>query len=327
MTNTLLKDLSEQVRTRSYEPEPGKIYELIIIGGGPAGMTAAVYAARKHLAILLISLDFGGQVLWTSQIENYMGYQYINGRELAEKFAEQVKSFPIAIRVPDEVIGIEKQDQTFIVYTKYEGKYHARSLIIASGKRPRTLDIPGEKELTGRGVSYCAVCDAPLYRGKDVAVIGGANSAVLAAIDLNKIAKTVYLVVRSKIKADPILIDRLKNAERVQPLIGYLPIAISGKDKVESLKIKNTNTDTEQELSVNGVFIEAGLIPNVGFLREMVKLNERNEIIVNCNCETSEKGIFACGDVSSVSDKQIIIACGEGAKAALAAHRFLMTQK
>jgi len=300
---------------------------VIIIGGGPAGMTACVYLARKKLSVLVISMDFGGQVLWTSTIENYMGYPNIVGQELARKFTEQVNSFPVAVRMPDEVIDVEPENDNFTVITKYEGKYYGKSLIIATGKKPRTLNLPNERELTGRGVSYCATCDAPLYSGKDVAIIGGANSAVWAAIDLSKIANKVYLIIRSTIKADPILIDRLDSLHNVEQYHQFIPVQIIGKDKVESLVIKNTKIEEEKILLVSGVFVEAGLIPNSGFLRGLLKTNERNEIIVNCNCETSEKGIFACGDVTTIIDKQIIIACGEGAKASLSAHRYLIEKE
>jgi alkyl hydroperoxide reductase subunit F len=327
MIDIKLSDLPKEVKKLSFEPDPNKIYDVIVIGGGPAGMTACVYLARKKLSVLVISLDFGGQVLWTSTIENYMGYQYIVGQELAQKFTEQVNSFPIAVQMPDEVIDVEPENGHFVVLTKYEGKYFGKSLIIATGKRPRTLNIPNEKELTGRGVSYCATCDAPLYLGKDTAVIGGANSAIWAAIDLNKIANKVYLIIRSKIKADPILIERINEIEKVEQYIGYIPVKINGKDRVESLVIKYTKTGEETILLVHGVFIEAGLIPNVGFLRGLLKTNDRNEIIVNCNCETSEKGVFACGDVSNIIDKQIIIACGEGAKAALSAYRYVIEEQ
>lgn len=327
MLDIQLSDLSKEVKKMSLEPEQDKTYDVIVIGAGPAGMTACVYLARKKLSVLVISNDFGGQVLWTSAIENYMGYQYILGRDLATKFTEQVNSFPIAVRVPDEVIAVERENGLFLVQTRYEGRYRAQALVITSGKRPRMLDIPGEKELVGRGVSYCATCDTPLYVNKITAVIGGANSAVLAALDLHKVAQEVHLIVRSKIKADNILVDRLQTASNVKVYLGYIPVAIKGSERVEGLLIRNLASGEEKLITVDGVFIEAGLIPNSGFLRDMVKTNERNEIIVNCNCETSEKGIFAAGDVSSVSDKQIIIACGEGAKAALSAYRYLMTNK
>ncbi len=327
MIDIKLSDLPKEVQKQSLEPDENKIYDVIIIGGGPAGMTACVYAARKNLSVLLISVDIGGQVLMTSGIQNYMGYQYIMGRELMQKFSEQVNSFPVAIRMPDEVFAIGWEDHVFSVITKFDATYQGKTLIIASGKRPKTLDIPGEKELTGRGVSYCATCDAPLFRNKTTAVIGGGNSAIWAVLDLSKIASKVYLIVRSKLRAEPIYLDKLDKVTNVEKLIGYLPLEIKGENKVSSIVVKNIAKNEVFELVVDGVFVEAGLIPNVGFLRELVKINERGEIIINCNCETSEKGIFACGDVTNVFDKQIIIASGEGAKAALSAYRYLMSRR
>lgn len=327
MIDINLADFPKEITKRSLEADPKIIYDVIVIGGGPAGMTACVYAARKNLSVLLISMDIGGQVLMTSEIHNYMGYQYIQGRELMQKFSEQMKSFPVTIRMPDEVIAIGEEDKIFSVLTKFDATYQGKTLIIASGKRPKTLDIPGEKELTGRGVSYCATCDAPLYKNKEVAVVGGGNSAVWAALDLNKLANKVYLIVRSVLRAEPIYVDKLKKAERVEIIENYIPTEIKGKDKVESISLKNTISGEQKEITLHGVFIEAGLIPNVGFLREFVKINEKNEIVVNCNCETSESGIFACGDVTNVFDKQIIIASGEGAKAALSAYRYLMSTR
>jgi alkyl hydroperoxide reductase subunit F len=327
MIDIKLSDLPKEVKKRSLEPEENKIYDVIVIGGGPSGMTACVYAARKNLSVLLISVDLGGQVLMTSEIHNYMGYQYIMGRELMQKFAEQVNSFPVAIRMPDEVLAIGWEDHIFGVITKFEATYKSKTLIIASGKRAKTLDVPGEKELTGRGVSYCATCDAPLFLNKITAVVGGGNSAVWAALDLVKVSSKVYLIVRSKFRAEPVYINKITQAKNVEILLGYAPIIIKGKDRVESITIKNYINREEKELMVNGVFVEVGLIPNVGFLRESVKTNESGEIIVNCNCETSEHGIFACGDVTNVFDKQIIIASGEGAKAALSTYRYLMSKK
>jgi alkyl hydroperoxide reductase subunit F len=326
MIDINLSDLPKEVKKRSLEPDENKIYDVIVIGGGPAGMTAAVYAARKNLSVLLISLDIGGQVLMTSGIHNYMGYQYIMGRELMQKFSEQVNSFPVAIRMPDEVLAIGWEDHIYNVITKFDATYNGKTLIIASGKRPKTLDIPGEEELTGRGVTYCAICDAPLFRNKITAVIGGGNSAIWAALDLSKVANKVYLIVRSKLRAEPVYLDKLNKATNVEKLIGYLPLVIKGENKVSSIVIKNIAENEVSELVVDGIFVEAGLIPNVGFLRELVEINELGEIIVNCNCETSEKGIFACGDVTNVFDKQIIIASGEGAKAALSAYRYLMSK-
>jgi alkyl hydroperoxide reductase subunit F len=327
MITVNLGNLPETIKKQSLEPQEDFLYDIIIIGGGPAGMTACVYGARKKLSILLVTKDLGGQMLWTFGIENYMGYQYILGQELAQKFAEQVYSFPIAIQMPDEVVLVEKNNKIFLVHTKYGATFKSKSLIVASGKEPKRLEIPGEKELTGRGVSYCATCDAPLFHNKIVAVVGGGNSAVLAALELNKISKTVYLVVRSTIKAEPILVERLNLTERVKTFLGYIPVAIGGRERVENLILKNLTTNEIQEIQVDGVFVEAGLVPNTRFLDHLLETNEKGEIVINCHCETSQPGIFACGDVTNVVDKQVIIACGEGAKSALAAYRYLVFDK
>ncbi len=301
-----------------------EIYDILIIGGGPAGMTAGLYAVRKNLKVLLIAKDFGGQALWAPMIENYMGYSAISGPDLMMRFQKQISSLPIKTRIPDEVIGLSKEGEVFITETKFGGRYKARVVIVASGKRPKTLDIPGEKEFTGRGVSYCVTCDAPLFTNKIVAVVGGGNSAVSAALDLNKTASKVYLIVRREMRADQILQEKLAKAEKVEKIIGFSPKEIKGRERVEGILLRRVESGEEMELKVDGVFVEIGLIPNTDFLKDMVKVNELGEIIINCNCETSVEGIFACGDVTNVVGKQIIIACGDGAKAALSAYHYLL---
>ncbi|MEO0101003.1 MAG: FAD-dependent oxidoreductase [candidate division WOR-3 bacterium] len=301
-----------------------EIYDILIIGGGPAGMTAGLYAVRKNLKVLLIAKDFGGQALWAPMIENYMGYSVVSGPDLMMRFQKQISSLPIKTRIPDEVIGLSKEGEVFITETKFGGRYKARVVIVASGKRPKTLDIPGEKEFTGRGVSYCVTCDAPLFTNKIVAVVGGGNSAVSAALDLNKTASKVYLIVRREMRADQILQEKLAKAEKVEKIIGFSPKEIKGRERVEGILLRRVENGEEMELKVDGVFVEIGLIPNTDFLKDMVKVNELGEIIINCNCETSVEGIFACGDVTNVVGKQIIIACGDGAKAALSAYHYLL---
>jgi alkyl hydroperoxide reductase subunit F len=185
------------------------MYELIIIGGGPAGMTAAVYAARKKLNTLLISYDIGGQVLWTADIENYMGYQFIEGLELMRKFEEQVKQFPLDIKTGERVSTLSQTNGGFEVRTDKGEIYQAKAAIIAAGKRPRQLNVPGEEKLKGRGVTYCAICDGPLFAGENVAIIGGGNSALEAAEDMVKIADHVYLVSLTPLTGDQILIDKV----------------------------------------------------------------------------------------------------------------------
>jgi NADH-dependent peroxiredoxin subunit F len=301
------------------------VYDLIIIGGGPAGMTAAVYAARKKVNTLLISYDIGGQGLTSWLVENYMGYQFIGGRELMQKFEEQLKQFPtsVKIEVGKTVAKLSKLSGGFEVKTHDGQTYQARVIILATGKSPRKLGVPGENELLGRGVTYCAICDGPVFADLNVAIIGGGNSALEAASDMVKIARHVYLISLVALTADDILIDRIKSASNATILLEHEVLEIKGDNRVQGIRIRELKSKQEKELAVDGVFIEIGLIPNSGLLKELVTPNRLGEIQVNCASETGVPGIFGAGDVTSVPDKQIVIAAGEGAKAALQAHRYL----
>lgn len=300
------------------------MHDVIIVGGGPAGMTAAVYAVRKKMDTLLITKDFGGQLMWTREIENYMGFQYITGPELITKFEEQVRQFPVKIEY-DEVIRLARAaDGTFIVQGG-EKSYRGKTVIVASGKRPRRLNVPGEEEFTGRGVGYCATCDGPLYAGKTVAVVGGGNSALQAAIELCAIADKVHLVVRNDYRADPVVVEKLEDCSNVTVHKGYQAKVIAGGDTVEKFVV--ASSEATRELDVHGVFVEIGLDPNSEFTRDIVKLDSYQEIIVDCRARTSVPGLFAAGDVTSGPDKQIIIAAGDGAKAALGAFEYLLFKK
>ena len=299
------------------------MYELIIIGAGPAGMTAAVYTARKKLNALLLSHNVGGQVLWTSGIENYMGYQFIEGSELMQKFQEQVKQFPIDMKVGGKVSHVSPIDGGFEVETDKGENYQAMAAIIATGKRPRQLNVPGEEKLRSRGVTYCAICDGPLFAGENVAVIGGGNSALEAAADMVRIAEHVYLVSLTPLTGDQILIDKVRAAKNLTMFLEHEVLEIKGESRVEGIKIRDLKSKQEREIDVNGIFIEIGLIPNSDPFKGIVHLNRLGEIEVNCANETSVAGLYAAGDVTSVPDKQIVVAAGEGAKAALQAHRYL----
>lgn len=297
--------------------------ELIIIGGGPAGMTAAVYAARKRLDALLLSKDVGGQVLWTVGVENYMGYQYIEGLELMQKFEEQVKQFPLEQKIGQEVAGLSKLEAGFEVRTADSESYQAKAVIIATGKRPRQLNVPGEEQLKGRGVTYCAICDGPLFAGQKVAVIGGGNSALEAADDMVKIAEHVYLVSLTPFTGDQILIDKVEKAPNLTLFLEHEVLSIEGESLVKAIAIRDLESGEEKRLEVGGVFIEIGLLPNSEPTSGIAKLNELGEIEVNCAAETGVPGLYAAGDVTNVLEKQIVIAAGEGAKAALQAHKYL----
>ncbi len=300
------------------------MYDLIIIGGGPAGLTAAVYAARKKMNTLLLTKELGGQLMWTKEIENYMGYQFISGPELMGKFEEQVKRFAVTIQY-EEVNGfVVNQDGTFLIKTE-EKEYQSKTVILATGKRPRGLDIPGEKEFIGRGVSYCATCDGPFFDNKAVAVIGGGNSAVQAAFELSKIAHTVYLVVRNDhYIADPIILEKMKLATNIIEKIGYESKGIYGNEVVEKITIREIMTGKLQDLAIDGVFVEIGLEPNSEYVEDIVRMNKRKELMVDCRSRTNIPGVYAAGDITDGPDKQIVIAAGDGAKAALMAYDYLL---
>jgi alkyl hydroperoxide reductase subunit F len=302
------------------------MYDLIIIGGGPAGMTAAVYAARKKMDTLLITTDFGGQPMWTMEIENYMGYQFITGPELMAKFEEQVRRFSVKIEYQEATGLTVNDDGTFTVSTMEEN-HMAKTVILASGKRPRRLNVPGEEEFTGRGVSYCATCDGPLFANKKVAVVGAGNSAVQAAIEVSAVGEKVYLISRREYIADPIIIDKMKKATNIVELKGYEIKKILGSQVVEKIVVRKCESDEDHELAVEGIFVEVGLIPNSEFAQKIVNLNESREVVTDCRTKTNIPGLFAAGDISNGPDKQIVIAAGDGAKAALIAYDYLLHKR
>jgi NADH-dependent peroxiredoxin subunit F len=297
-----------------------KIYDLIIIGAGPAGITASVYAARKNLDFLVISLDVGGQAAWSGDIENYTGYQFISGPELAQKFEEHMRKYGTELKENEEVLELEKSDQLIRLKTN-KADYQARSIIIASGKKSKELGVAGEKEFKNRGLTYCATCDGPLFTGKDVAVIGGGNSALDAALQLTKIAKSIYIVNNTPgLSGDVIMRRKVEEAGNVRILSNTYVLAVFGDKFVKGIKLKSVNQ--EKELAVEGVFIEVGLIPNSAFAKGVEK-NSKDEIVVDAHNQTNVLGIFAAGDVTNVPEKQIIVAAGEGAKAALSVFHYL----
>lgn len=286
-------------------------------------MTAAVYAARKKLDTVLVSKDVGGQVNWTLGIENYMGYQFIEGPELIRRFEEQVKQFPLRMELGNAITSIIRVDGGFEVRPESGKVFQSRAVIVATGKRPRPLNVPGEDRLVGRGVTYCAVCDGPLFAGMKVAVIGGGNSALEAADDMLKIAEHIYLVSLTQLTGDAVLVDRVKAGSKITMFLEHEVLEVLGDSMVGGLRIRDLKSGEQKELEVGGVFVEIGLIPNSDLVKGLVELNQFGEIRVNCRNETSVPGLFAAGDVTDVPEKQIAVAVGEGAKAALQAHRYL----
>lgn len=306
----------------------GDMYDLAIIGGGPAALSAAVYAGRKKLDTVLIAKEIGGQLLLTSEVENYLGFESITGAELTYKFARQMAQYDIDEIVGEKVVGLTKEDGLFKIRTEVDRTIEARAVVLASGKRSRTLNVPGERELTGRGVAYCATCDAPLFAGRKVAVIGGGNSAFEAVIDLLPIATEIFLIdIASHWLADPILIERVEASPKVKPFQQGRVVEILGERRVTGIAIEPIEGGESNELEVQGVFVEIGLVPNSEFVEGLVKMNRYREIVVDCHARTNVSGLFAAGDVTDVPEKQIIISTGEGAKAALSAYRYLIRQK
>ena len=299
------------------------MYELIIIGGGPSGMAAAVYAARKLINTMLVTGDIGGQVNWTNGVENYLGYQFIEGDELISKFQQQVNQFPIDQKIGLKITQVKQIDGGFEVISEAGDRFQGKAVILASGKRPRRLNVEGEMELTGRGVTYCSICDGPDFTGQKVAVIGGGNSAIEAALDMVKAAEHVDMVSVTPLTGDPIMIEKLNDAKNLTIYAEQQTEKILGQSTVEGIVIKDLKTGVRKQLDVSGVFVEIGLVPNSDMAKSLLKLNQAGEVPVNSSCETEVPGFFAAGDVTNVPEKQIIIAAGEGAKAALTAHRYL----
>jgi len=300
-----------------------KIFDLIIIGAGPAGITASVYAAQQRLNFLVITNDIGGQAALSGDVENYTGYQFISGPELAEKFEEHMRKFDFELKEGEHALDIKEKAGVFEVTTD-KGAYQAMAVIIASGKKSRELNVPGEREFKNKGITYCATCDGPLFSGKDVAVIGGGNSALDAAIQLIKIARKIYIInTGTQLSGDAMAQEQVYSSKITTVLNDSRVTAVLGGKMVNGIEIKQNNK--EEILPVQGVFVEIGLTPNTEFARRLEK-NALGEIKVGCRNETNIPGIFAAGDVSDVPEKQIIVAAGEGAKAALNAFKYLARQ-
>lgn len=310
-----------------------QIFDTIIIGGGPAGLSAAIYAVRKSLNVLLLTKNIGGQAALSGDIENYLGYSVVSGADLAVKFREEVERFKdkgIWIKEGVDVTDLTGQESRFLV-TAGESKFSGKTVIIASGRVPRMLNIPGEKEFLGKGVATCATCDGPLYKGKDVVVVGGGNSALDAAFALLKVASKVTIVnLTEELRGDSVLLKNVTTASNVTILNNHETLAVEGQTFVTGVKVKdkqsfstnkrsfstNKNSGEEKVIPASGVFIEIGWMPSTAF-DKLTKKDEKGQIIVDEFGKTSVDGIWAAGDVNNLWGEQIIISAGEGAKVAL----------
>lgn len=301
------------------------LYDTIIIGGGPAGIAAGIYGARKALKILLLTKDFIGQTGQTAWVENYPGFTKISGMELMAKFKEHLKEFPIEICEGDLVKAVKKDGEIFNVETLAGKNFSSRTVLAVPGGQRKTLKVPGEKEFFNKGVSYCAICDAPFFRGKDVAVIGGGNAGFEAARDLLPFARQIYLLeIGQKTLADEATQEQIRQSGRVQVILQAKTLVIKGTKTVESLVYQDLSLGQEKNLAVEGVFIEIGSRASTDFLQGLVDLNEWGEIKIDHRTgSTKTTGLFAAGDATDVKYKQIGVSVGEGIKAMLSAHEYL----
>jgi alkyl hydroperoxide reductase subunit F len=316
--NSAIELLEEQFGTKS-KPQASDLghFDLITIGGGPAGVSAAIYAARKGLKTAIIAEKIGGQVLDTKGIENLISVPYIEGPDLAEKLHSHLRQYPITI-LSDRRVENLSEDTRQIQLNSGE-KLTGTSIIIATGAKWRQLNVPGEKEYLGRGVAYCPHCDGPFFTDKKVAVVGGGNSGVEAAIDLSNICREVVLFeFMGQLKADQVLIDKLKSTPNIKVLTNVKVTEVVGnREKVSKLQYQNNQSGDSLFEDVDGVFVQIGLLPNSAVVKGIVELNAAGEILVDVKGRTNKKGIYAAGDVTNSPYKQIITSLGDGAKVAL----------
>ena len=304
-------------------------YDILIVGGGPAGSSAAIYSARKGIRTGIVSERFGGQVMDTLGIENFISVKATEGPKLVTALEEHVKEYEVDIMNLQRAKSIQKNDENALFEVELEngGKLKSKSVIVATGARWRELNVPGEKEFKGKGVAYCPHCDGPLFKGKHVAVIGGGNSGVEAAIDLANIVGHVTLFeFAGELKADDILQKRLYSLSNVDVILNAQTLEVLGSDKVNSMIYLDRKTNEKKTIALEGIFIQIGLLPNTDFVKNTVDLSKFGEIIIDSHGQSSLPGLFAAGDVTTVPYKQIIIAMGEGAKASLGAFDYLIRQ-
>ena len=302
------------------------LYDVVVVGGSAAGLAAALYSARQGLKTLVLTKDIGGQMLLTNEIQNYPGFLSIGGFELASKFKEQAELYGAQF-IYDETVGIEEHDECpglcFRVKTT-GGEFYATTVIMAFGKTPRDLGVPGEERLKGKGVSYCAICDGPLFKGKTVAVVGTGDQALEAVNYLANIASTIYLIHNyDRPIGSEELVDQVINLPNVQPLPNSRVSGLKGDSRLEKVEVVNTETGERSEVDADGVFVEMGYVAKTDWLKDVVRLTAKGQIEVDRECRTSHPGIFAAGDVANNAYSQTIISAGQGSVAALSAYNYV----
>lgn len=321
----ILENLGEEVAKADLS-EKGT-FDVLVVGGGPAGAAAAVYAARKGIEVGLVADEFGGQVLDTLGIENFIGTEYIEGPQLMANMRRHVESYKVDIIEHQRVANVEREDSALTLTMEDGQSLTAITAVLATGARWRAINVPGEQEFKNKGISYCTHCDGPLYKDKVVAIIGGGNSGIEAALDMAGLAKEVIVLeFLDTLKADQVLQDRLNELDNVRVVLNADTQAILGDGQVEQLVYKDRESGEEHTLDIGGLFILVGLVPNNEWLPETIERNGRGEIIVDERGATSLEGVYAAGDCTDQVFKQIIISSGSGATAALGAYDYLLRQ-
>lgn len=303
-------------------------YEVAIVGGGPAAMSAAVYAARKGLDVLLVAKKMGGQITYTASVDNYLGLPGLAGSDLTEAFMGHLLKYPVTKILGANVVRIDQNQSGFEILLDDNRRIKAASVVYCAGKEYRKLGVPSEERFIGNGVGFCATCDAPIYAGKRVAVVGGGNSAFTSARDLLNYASEIHIIHRrNDFTADSILTQEVKEANNIKFHTPFEVREFLGTDKLVGVRIESTDRTQRYDLPVDGVFLEIGLTPNSSPLKNLVTLNKKGEVPVGRDQSTQVKGLFAAGDVTDIDEKQISVAVGQGTVAALSAYQYLTENK
>ncbi len=315
-----------QIQKKAIPPafETISVWDLLVVGGGPSGMNAALYAQRKGLNVGILTKEIGGQLHNTSTVDNYLGLPMTEGKDLSSTFLKHLEQLSVPIYNEAFITKIEKVNDLFHVHLDHGAVYQSKTILLSTGGQPRMLNIPGEKTFANKGVSYCTTCDAPFFKGKHVVVAGGGNSAAEAVLDLVAWASHITVVHRSQWRADAITLKKMQGIQHLTVNLETQILEVHGDKTMTGVTVFNKKTNTKQFIQADGLFIEIGLIANSILVKDLVKLSDKNEVLVNDQFMTSLPGLFAAGDVTQHPYKQIVIAVGDGAKAALAIHQYII---